>query len=141
MGVQDINLTRTRFTGSENGWTNSCIALNWLINNFDPATCEKAGGCTQVIFLDGHSSHFSLELLRKAQELDIKLIAYPTHCTRILQGLDTVTCSFLVGADQVSESRTRGFECWTRYVVECVRLPVARGSDETCGDSDEIQRA
>ena len=28
-----------------------------------------------------------------------------------------LTCSFLVGADQVSESRTRGFECWTRYVV------------------------
>ena len=33
------------------------------------------------------------------------------------QSNQTVTCSFLVGADQVSESRTRGFECWTRYVV------------------------
>ena len=43
-----------------------------------------------MVFLDGHSSHFSLELLRKAQELDIKLIAYPAHCTHILQGLDVV---------------------------------------------------
>jgi len=89
-GISDIKLTHTRFAGSENGWTNSRIALNWLIKSFDPATHEKAFGRTRVIFLDGHSSHFSLELLRKAQELDIKLIAYPAHCTHILQGLDVV---------------------------------------------------
>ena len=86
----EINLTPTRFAGSENGWTNSQIALNWLIKNFDPATREKAAGRTRVVFLDGHSSHFSLELLRKARELDIKLIAYLAHCTHILQGLDVV---------------------------------------------------
>ena len=60
------------------------------MKNFDPATREKADGRTRIIFLDGHSSHFSLELLRKARELDIKLIAYPAHCTHILQGLDVV---------------------------------------------------
>lgn len=82
--------TIVRFAGSENGWTNSQIALNWLVKNFDPATREKAAGRTRVVFLDGHSSHFSLELLRKAQELNIKLIAYPAHCTHVLQGLDVV---------------------------------------------------
>jgi len=86
----EIELTPTRFAGSENGWTNSQIALNWLVKNFDPVTREKAAGRTCVVFLDGHSSHFSLELLRKARELDIKLIAYPAHCTHILQGLDVV---------------------------------------------------
>lgn len=85
-----INLTPTRFAGSENGWTNSRIVSNWLIKSFDPAKREKAAGRTRVVFLDGHSSHFSLELLRKARELDIKLIAYPAHCTHILQGLDVV---------------------------------------------------
>lgn len=90
MGALKINLTPTRFTGSENGWTNSRIALNWLVKNFNPATHEKAAGRTRVVFLDGHSSHFSLELLQKARELDIKLIAYPAHCTHILQGLDVV---------------------------------------------------
>lgn len=64
--------TIIRFAGSENGWTNSRIALK------------------RVVFLDGHSSHFSLELLRKARELNIKLIAYPAHCTHVLQGLDVV---------------------------------------------------
>ena len=90
MGALKINLTPTRFTSSENGWTNSRIALNWLVKNFNPATHEKAAGRTRVVFLDGHSSHFSLELLQKARELDIKLIAYPAHCTHILQGLDVV---------------------------------------------------
>lgn len=64
--------------------------MNWLIESFDPATRDKAAGRTRIIFLDGHSSHFSLELLRKARELDIKLIAYPAHCTHVLQGLDVV---------------------------------------------------
>ena len=41
-----------------------------------------------------------------------------------------VTCSILMGADQVSESRMRGFECWTSHVVERVRLPVVRGSNK-----------
>ena len=89
-GKRNINITHTRFAGSENGWTNSRIALNWLVKSFDPATREKAAGRTRVVFLDGHSSHFSLELLRKARELDIKLIAYPAHCTHVLQGLDVV---------------------------------------------------
>lgn len=74
----------TRFAGSEKGWTNSRIVLNWLVNSFDPTTCEKAASRTRIVFLDGHSSHFSLELLRKAWELDIKLIVYPAHCTHVL---------------------------------------------------------
>ena len=90
LGTSQTDLTPTRFAGSENGWTNSRIALNWLVKNFDPATREKAAGRTRVIFLDGHSSHFSLELLQKARDLDIKLIAYPAHCTHVLQGLDVV---------------------------------------------------
>jgi len=47
---------------------------------------------------------------------------------------DTVTCSFLGGADQVSESRTAGFECWTSCAVEGVRLPVASDGDERWGN-------
>ena len=44
-----------------------------------------------------------------------------------------LTCSFLGGADQGSESRTAGFECWTSCVVESVRLSIARDSDEWWG--------
>ena len=50
----------------------------------------------------------------------------------------TMTCSFLGGADQESESRTAGFECWTSCAAESVRLPVASDGDEkTRDDGDE----
>jgi len=52
---------------------------------------------------------------------------------RLRETQGTLTCSFLGGADQVSEWRTAGFECWTSCVVESVRLSIARDSDEWWG--------
>ena len=43
-----------------------------------------------MLFLDGHSSHDSLELVDNAHEKDIKILAYPSHTTHVLQGLDVV---------------------------------------------------
>lgn len=116
-GKRNINITHTRFAGSENGWTNSWIALNWLVKSFDPATREKAAGRTRVVFLDGHSSHFSLELLRKARELDIKLIAYPAHCTHVLQGLDVV-CFAKLKKELADEIRDWN-DCHQRGIQKC----------------------
>ena len=79
-----------RFSCSDNGWTNSEIALNWLTRIFDPQTREKAAGRRRFLFIDGHSSHLSLHLLRKAREFNIDVIIYPSHCTHLLQGLDVV---------------------------------------------------
>ena len=117
MSALKTNLTPTRFAGSENGWTNSRIALNWLVKSFDLATHKKGAGCTWVVFLDGHSSHFSLELLSFAKELDIKLIAYLAHCTHILQGLDVMCFAKLKKelADEIHtwhEDHQRGIQKW-----------------------------
>ena len=79
-----------RFSCSENGWTNSEIALDWLVRVFEPQTREKAAGQKCFLFLDSHSSHLSLRLLCKAQEFNIDIIIYPSHCTHLLQGLDVV---------------------------------------------------
>ena len=78
------------FSCSENGWTNSEIALDWLVQIFKPQTHEKAAGQKRFLFVDGHSSHLSLHLLRKAREFNINIIIYPSHCTHLLQGLDVV---------------------------------------------------
>jgi len=40
--------------------------------------------------MDGHASHFSLELLEYAQANNIEILGYPPHCTHALQGLDVV---------------------------------------------------
>ena len=48
---------------SPNGWTDNELGLHWMIKDFDPQTKEKAGGRTRVLLMDGHSSHYLLELL------------------------------------------------------------------------------
>ena len=59
-------------------------------NDFDPATKEKAAGQTHVLLMDGHGSHYTLELLKYAQANNIVILGYPLHCTHVLQGLDVV---------------------------------------------------
>jgi len=48
------------------------------------------GRKTSVLLLDGHSSHYTLDLTDYAQENNIILLRYLTHCTHALQGLDVV---------------------------------------------------
>ncbi|KAF5390901.1 hypothetical protein D9757_003917 [Collybiopsis confluens] len=40
--------------------------------------------------MDGHSSHFTPEVIAFAMQLNIRIIGYPPHCTHALQGLDVV---------------------------------------------------
>jgi len=87
--------TTGRFSYSDNGWTNSSIAVEWLVKIFEPQTREKAAGQKRFLLLDGHSSHLSLRLLRKAREFNIDIIVYPSHCTHLLQGLDVVCFAHL----------------------------------------------
>jgi len=61
-----------------------------MVKDFDPQTKEKAGGCTHVLLMDGHSSHYSLKLLDCAWANNIVILGYPPHCTHVLQGLDVV---------------------------------------------------
>jgi hypothetical protein len=44
-----------------------------------------------VLLLDGHSSHYTLDVVQFAHANNIILLAYPPHCTHALQGLD-VAC-------------------------------------------------
>jgi hypothetical protein len=56
------------FAHSLNGWTDGELALQWMIKDFDEQMKEKADGCTHVLLMDGHSSHYTLELLAYAHE-------------------------------------------------------------------------
>ena len=80
----------TRFAHSPNGWTDGELALQWMVDDFDAQTVVKANGDPRALFLDGHSSHYTPELLQYAQESNITILAYPPHCTHVLQGLDVV---------------------------------------------------
>jgi hypothetical protein len=62
----------------------------WMVKDFDAQTKEKAGGHTRVVLMNGHSSHYTLELLEYARDNNIVILRYPPHCTHVLQGLDVV---------------------------------------------------
>jgi hypothetical protein len=61
-----------------------------MISDFDPQTKEKAGGRACMLLRDGHSSHFTPELLKYAMDNNITILRYPLYCTHALQGLDVV---------------------------------------------------
>jgi hypothetical protein len=79
-----------RLAHSLNGWTDSELGYEWLVKDFDAQTKDKSGGRTRVFLMDGHCSHYSLDLLEYAQKNNIIILGYPPHCTHVLQGLDVV---------------------------------------------------
>ena len=79
-----------RFAYSENGWTDGKIAMLWMVKDFDAQTKEKANGEYWVLLMDGHSSHYTLEILQYVNDNKIRILGYPPHCTHVLQGLDVV---------------------------------------------------
>lgn len=61
-----------------------------MVEDFDRQTKDKANGETRVLLMDGHSSHYTPELLDFARSNNIIILGYPPHCTHALQGLDVV---------------------------------------------------
>ena len=90
MGGSNYELIFGSFCLSENGWTSGQAARQWIEDDFDAATQEKAQGHTRVLVMDGHSSHYTPELLHYCKDNNIIVLRYPLHCTHILQGLDVV---------------------------------------------------
>ena len=61
-----------------------------MVKDFDRQMKEKADGCTHVLLLDGHNSHYSTKLVNFAHDNNIIILGYPPHCMHALQGLDVV---------------------------------------------------
>jgi hypothetical protein len=61
-----------------------------MMKDFDPQTKDKAAGETRALLMDGHSSHFTADLLEYCLANNIEVYGYPPHCTHALQGLDVV---------------------------------------------------
>ena len=44
---------------SEKGYSSQIIGQQWMETVFDPQTQGFANGCTQLLIVDGHCSHFT----------------------------------------------------------------------------------
>lgn len=79
--LENMTLTHPSIACSQNGWTDASLARDWMEKVFDPDTLEKAAGRPRVLLLDGHSSHYSYDLLQYARSKNIIILGYPPHCT------------------------------------------------------------
>ena len=73
---------------SESGWMETANFLEWFKKMFVPAVTPLLQTGPVVLFLDGHYSHLSLQLIHFAKSKGIHLFSFPPHLTHLLQPLD-----------------------------------------------------
>jgi hypothetical protein len=61
--IKWLTLSFFSISATENGWKNGGLAYDWIQKDFDPQTQEKARTDTWVLIMDGHSSHYTADLL------------------------------------------------------------------------------
>jgi hypothetical protein len=81
---------RVHFASSPSGWTNNELGLAWLKQVFDRSTKLKAGRGYQLLILDSHGSHLTMDFIEYCDRNRILLAIYPPHSTHTLQPLDVV---------------------------------------------------
>jgi hypothetical protein len=98
----------SRMGYQKKGYTSGKISVAWL-KDWDKKMKGKAGGRTQLLIVDGHSSHYMLGFLEYACDNNI-MLCYPSHSTHVYQGLDIVTFSVLKQAwsDERDKFEARG---------------------------------
>ncbi|CAD6899466.1 unnamed protein product [Tilletia controversa] len=79
------------FTSSESGWTNALITQRWFEKVFLPYSLVRSSGGARLLIMDGHSSHFTLEMLKLAQQHNVHVLSLPSHSTHGMAPLDR-TC-------------------------------------------------
>ena len=71
---------------SQNGWTDNDAGLAWLKEVFHPEMVNLGG--RQLLLIDGHESHFSVEFIEYFWAVDTVPLCLPPHNTHYLQPLD-----------------------------------------------------
>jgi hypothetical protein len=72
---------------SKNGWTTNELGLAWL-QHFIQHTKARTVGSHQLLIIDSHKSHQSLEFQKLYEESKIITLCMPLHASHILQPLD-----------------------------------------------------
>ena len=77
----------TKFGVSDSGWMEENFH-SWFSSMFIPKVIPLLSTGPVVLFLDGHHSHLSIELLLLAREKKVHIICLPPNTTHVLQPLD-----------------------------------------------------
>ena len=85
-----IDMTRNEIPGtfyglSDSGWMDAELFEEWFMSHF---LLHAPAVRPLLLLLDGHSSHYSPSLLRKAADEGVIIFCLPPHTTHLLQPLD-----------------------------------------------------
>jgi hypothetical protein len=72
-------------SSSPTGWSNDNVGLAWLEQVFDGYTKQQSGRW-QLLILDGHGSHVTMEFIDYCDCHRILLIILPPHSTHTVMG-------------------------------------------------------
>ncbi len=78
----------TLYGMADSGWMDQELFFNWFTNHF---LKHAVSARPLLLLLDGHSSHFTLELVQEARKNNVIIFCLPPHTTADTQHLDT-TC-------------------------------------------------
>lgn len=76
----------TLYSMSDSGWMDQDLFFDWFANHF---LQHAVSSRPLLLMLDGHSSHYTLELVKLAAENDVIIFCLPPHTTADSQPLDT----------------------------------------------------
>ena len=77
------DLPGTMYSVSDSGWVTSEVFFSWF-EQFCVVVKERP----LLLIYDGHKTHLSIEVVKKAIKEKITLLKLPPHCTDLLQPLD-----------------------------------------------------
>ena len=103
----DGEVPGTLYGMSDSGWMNQDIFFNWFSNHF---LQHAVSSRPLLLMLDGHSFHYTLELVKLAAENCVVIFCLPPHTTADNQPLDT---TFLVpGLKHAGDSCFQTMAVW-----------------------------
>lgn len=73
---------------SKSGWTNNSLALEWLIDHFEPLTRPTNPNHRRLLIADGHGSHVQGGFIAFCLSNSIDLMILPSHSSHRTQPLD-----------------------------------------------------
>ena len=78
----------TLYGVTDSGWMDAPNYLSWFTKLFLPAVAHLTKTAPVFLIQDGHHSHISLELIRRARDNNIVILCLPPNTTHLLQPFD-----------------------------------------------------
>ena len=81
-------LLECKFWANAKGWITGDLGVPYIRGCVEPSIPDLSPSSPAIIIMDGHGSHFTLELLLYCREIGLHILLRPPHTTHILQGED-----------------------------------------------------